>query len=315
MTVMPMDEKPSKLNKKGVASPGWHRFSIGDFEVTVISDGPLPMTPPSSGYSEAPASEIEQLLGDHFLPIDKLLLGQNAVLVNNGRQLALIDTGMGDSMGPISHMFGPSTGHLVNNLRASGVEPEHIDVIMLSHGHPDHCWGLVDANGEAVFKNAELAVNENELNHWLDESSASVSEFAKVTVSGARKNFSPYLDRLILTKDGRAVISGVSTFACPGHSVAHQGFIIESDGQMLVNIADLAHHHVLALRNPAWEMSTDTDPKEAARSRLRMLDMLATDRAPVLGYHFPWPGAGHIVRAGSGYAWAADALYTHMMKS
>ncbi|NTH16725.1 MBL fold metallo-hydrolase [Agrobacterium rhizogenes] len=302
-----------KLQHFGNASSGWHRFMLGDFEITAISDGPMPMRPPSAGFAGAPLEEIDALLTESYLSTDQLLLSQNAILVNNGRQLILIDTGMGDSMGPASHLFGPSTGHLLENLRSAGFKAEDVDVVILTHGHADHSWGLTDIDGNAVFPNAQLAISEKELSYWLDESNRKVSEFADINVSGAIKNFSPYLDRLIMVKDGQQVVPGVVAMACPGHTVGHHGYIIDSNGQTLVNTGDMAHHHVLALRRPEWEISFDSDPKLAVASRIRILDMLAADRVAVLGYHFPWPGLGHIARAGDAYAWVPSPVETYMM--
>ena len=71
----------------------------------------------------------------------------------------------------------------------------------------------------------------------------------------------------------------------------------------MVNTGDLAHHYVLLLRKPAWEFFADTDPKQSARTRSRMLDSFAANRTPILSYHFPWPGLGHVAKEGDGFAW------------
>ena len=45
----------------------------------------------------------------------------------------------------------------------------------------------------------------------------------------------------------------------------------------------------------------DTDPDQGIASRVKTLDMLESERMPVLVYHFPWPGIGHISKDGEGY--------------
>lgn len=307
-----MNQHIAKLQPIGVACAGWHRFKVGDFEITAVSDGQLPLQP-SSGFDGAPVAEIDGLLAESFLPNDRLMLGQNCLVVNTGARLALIDTGMGDSMGEASHMFGPSTGHMVENLRAAGFDPADIDVVILTHAHADHSWGLVDAEGRAVFPNAELALSEDELRYWTDEGNRALSPFNDINVRGAIRNLTPYLDRLIMVRDEAEVIPGIVGVASPGHSIGHHGYLIASGAESVFNIGDLAHHHVLALRRPDWEISYDTDPKLAVRSRRRILDRLATDRTPVLGYHFPWPGLGHIARLADGYVWVATPLDTFML--
>ncbi|HYF06414.1 MAG TPA: MBL fold metallo-hydrolase, partial [Acetobacteraceae bacterium] len=110
-------------------------------------------------------------------------------------------------------------------------------------------------------------------------------------------------DRMIMARDGAEVIPGVTAIATPGHTVGHMVYAITSGGRTMVNTGDLAHHHVLLLRRPMWEFAYDTDPRQSAQTRSRMLDRLANERHTVLSYHFPWPGVGHVARQGEGYAW------------
>ena len=62
------------------------------------------------------------------------------------------------------------------------------------------------------------------------------------------------------------------------------------------------------LRKPAWEFAFDTDPKQSARSRARMLDSFAANRTPILSYHFPWPGLGHVAKEGEGFGWYPEGM-------
>jgi glyoxylase-like metal-dependent hydrolase (beta-lactamase superfamily II) len=95
----------------------------------------------------------------------------------------------------------------------------------------------------------------------------------------------------------------VTAIATPGHTVGHHVYAITFGGTTVVNTGDLAHHQVLLLRRPMWEFAYDTDPKQSAQTRARMLERLATDRHAMLSYHFPWPGLGHVAKEGEGYAW------------
>ncbi len=73
----------------------------------------------------------------------------------------LVDTGFGDET--------PQLGRLLPNLASVGVDPAGIDAILMTHMHPDHEAGLVDASGRAVFPNAELVVHEDDVAFWQDE--------------------------------------------------------------------------------------------------------------------------------------------------
>lgn len=290
------------------ASPAWYRFRIGEFEATVISDGHLPLGKPGDGFPTAPAAEMAAILRNNFLPGDGVLLEQNILVLNTGRQLILFDTGMGESMGAASRMFGPTTGRMLANLRAAGFEPGQIDVVALTHAHCDHCWGLVDAQGARVFPNAQVAISEADLRFWTDDANKRGPAFMVPFIDGAKLNLNAYRDRMIMLRDEQPAVPGVVALATPGHTVGHHVFAITSGNTTVVNSGDLAHHHAIMLQRPAWEFAFDTDPGQSARTRTRMLDRIATDRHAMLSYHFPWPGLGHVAKEGTGFAWVAAPM-------
>lgn len=283
--------------------PAWHRFRIGEFEATVVSDGKLPLGNPVPAFPASPPQEIAALMQANFLPVDAATLEQNVLIVNTGRQLVLFDTGMGDSMGAASQMFGPTTGRMLRNMRAAGIEPSQIDMVILTHAHCDHCWALVDAQGNRNFPNAQVAVSESDLRFWTDPANKRGPEFMTAFIDGATKNLNAYRDRLVMVRDGQEVVPGIQAMSAPGHTVGHTIYAITSGGRTVVNTGDLAHHSVLLLRRPLWEFSFDTDPKQSAQTRARALERFATDRTQVLSYHFAWPGLGHVVKEQEGYAW------------
>lgn len=283
--------------------PAWHRFRIGQFEATVVSDGALPLGDPTQAFLGVPPENIENMLRAAFLPPKAATLEQNALILNTGRHLVLFDTGMGDSMGADSRMFGPTTGRLLRNMRAAGIDPAQIDMVIATHAHSDHIWGLVDAQGNRNFPNAQVAIAESDLLFWTDDANKRGPAFMTAFIEGAKKNLAAYRDRMVMVRDGAEVIPGVTAIAAPGHTVGHTCYAISSGNEVVVNTGDLAHHHILLLRQPAMEFSFDTDPKQSAQTRTRMLDRLATDRHAVLSYHFPWPGLGHVTREGQGFAW------------
>jgi glyoxylase-like metal-dependent hydrolase (beta-lactamase superfamily II) len=123
----------------------------------------------------------------------------------------------------------------------------------------------------------------------------------KMTVTGARKHLLPNRDRMVFFKDGEEFLPGIQAMSTPGHTVGHMVFIITSDGKTLAVIGDLTHHQVLLMLKPRLQFVNDTDPKQGANTRVRVLDMLATNRIPLLGYHFPWPGIGHVAKFGDGF--------------
>jgi glyoxylase-like metal-dependent hydrolase (beta-lactamase superfamily II) len=293
---------------RGDQPPAWHRFKWGAFEATVISDGSLPLGKPQDSFVGPGASQIAAMLTDAFLDPNAATLEQNILVLNTGSQILLFDTGMGESMGADSKMFGPTTGRMLANLRAAGIQPEQIDMVVATHAHCDHVWGLVDANGQPVFPNAQVAINETDVKFWTDDANKKGPAFMVPFIDGAKKNLNAYRDRMVMVRNEQEVVPGVVALFTPGHTVGHTCYAITSEGKTLVNTGDLAHHQVLLLRQPMMEFSFDSDPKQSAVTRTRMLDRLATDKHAVLSYHFPWPGLGHVRKEGEGYAWVPSAV-------
>lgn len=292
----------------GRRAPAWYRFKLGDYEATVITDGSLPLGKAEEAFVGARPGEINAMMTANFLDPANALLEQNALVVNTGRQLILFDTGMGDSMGADSQMFGPTTGKLLANLRAAGIDPAQIDLVVLTHAHCDHCWALVDANGNRNFPNAQVAVSETDLKYWTDEGNIRGPAFMGPFIRGATKNLNAYRDRMIMSQDGKEVTPGITAIASPGHTLGHMMYQISSGQNSMVFTGDLAHHHILLLQRPLLEFSFDTDPKMSAQTRARALERFATDKTMLLSYHFPWPGMGRVSKQGEGYAWVPQPM-------
>ncbi len=280
--------------------PEWYRFRFGEFEITVVGDGDLDLGDPAGGFPGHPKDDLTALLREHFLPTDKLVLPQNCFVLNTGRQLVLFDTGVG-----YTRPFGPNTGMLLANLRAAGIRPEEIDAVVCSHGHIDHVWGIIGGDGKPNFPNAQVFISKADFDYWTDEARASAAGWVGTFVQGARRNLLPVRDRLTFAEDGKEVVPGVVAVAAPGHTVGHTAYAIQSGNRVAMFIGDLAHHQVIMLRRPLIEFAFDTDPKQSAQTRLRLLRQIARERTFVLSYHFPFPGVGHVAAEGEGFAWHA----------
>jgi glyoxylase-like metal-dependent hydrolase (beta-lactamase superfamily II) len=117
-------------------------------------------------------------------------------------------------------------------------------------------------------------------------------------------------DSIVFLKDGREVVPGMQALSTPGHTVGHTSFVISSQGSSIVYIADLGHQPLLQMENPRAEFARDTDPKQGVSSRLRVFDMVASGKIPIVAYHFPWPGVGHVAKNGDNYRYVAIEMQT-----
>jgi hypothetical protein len=76
--------------------PAAYRFKVGGFQCTVVSDGPLKLgTFTEEMFKGISQERIDAILAANFLDKDDFTVDQNALVLNTGSKLALIDTGMG----------------------------------------------------------------------------------------------------------------------------------------------------------------------------------------------------------------------------
>jgi glyoxylase-like metal-dependent hydrolase (beta-lactamase superfamily II) len=291
----------ARAPKLGTQSPYFHRFILGDAEVTVVSDGPLPLGDPKGTFTGVPDDELRKMLSDNFLSPSNIVLEQNSPVVNMGDKLVLFDTGMGTAKD-----FGPTTGRQQKSMAEAGIKPEDIDAVVFSHAHVDHIGGVVDNGGKVLFPNAQFYIAQSDFDYWTDE--GKLGGAMKDFVVHARSNLLPVRDKLVFFKDGQEILPGVQAMAAPGHTVGHHIFMISSGGKSFAFLGDLTHHQILLMEKPRMEFSYDTDPKQAAESRVRMLDMLAANKIPVMSYHYPWPGYGHVVKTGEGFHYIPEPM-------
>ncbi len=287
-------EAASALNQ----APYFYRFRIGELLGTVVSDGILPLGDPTASFLGPSADDMRAMLSRNFLPTDNAVLEQNILVVDAGDQRILFDTGMGSSQ-----MFGPTPGKLMPSLAAAGIDPGTITAIVCTHGHCDHVWGIMSDAGERIFPNAQIWISEADFDFWTDEAKLSATDPAWMApfVEGARRNLMPNQDRMKFFKDGEEFLPGLQAMFAPGHTVGHTAFIVTSGNDTLAVIGDLTHHHVILLETPLTQFAFDTDPAQSAQTRVRVLDMIAAQRLPLIAYHFPWPGIGHVEKVGEGF--------------
>jgi len=259
------------------------RFTLGDFEVTtLLASTNLRPDPQSIFGRNVDAAEFAAVSAQNFLSADEARYFFTPVVVNTGAQVILFDTGL-------------STGGITGALAAAGYQPEQIDTVVITHMHGDHIGGLSDG-GVATFANAAYVTGQVEYDHW-----------ARAGNPGFDGNVRPLADRMSFLAPDQDVASGITSVEAYGHTPGHMGYHIESNGARLMLFADLANHPVWSLARPDWEMRFDMDRESAAASRRRVLDMIATDRIPAVGYHMPFPALGFVNRREDGFRWIPES--------
>jgi glyoxylase-like metal-dependent hydrolase (beta-lactamase superfamily II) len=278
-------------------APGFYRFKLGDYTVTMVHDGFSLRPNPLEGFvRNATPEEVGQALRDGMLPVQNLPNPFTVTFLDTGRGIIAFDAGTG------AGQLGGRTGTLPANLRAAGIDPAAVTLVAVSHFHGDHITGLTTAENAVVFPNAEVAVPAAEWAFWTEEAnSGRVPEMQRGTFANTRRRMGPYQARLRQFQDGQEIAPGVRAIAAHGHTPGHSVFHVSSGGEQLFVMADTSSRPDLFLRNPQWQSIFDLDGAMATETRRRLFGRIADERARFTAYHFNFPSNGYVTRLGEGF--------------
>ena len=266
-------------------APAYYRTRLGNFEVTVLSDGTASREVDKIMH---PAELVRQAMEDSHenLPID---LSINTYLINTGKQLVLVDTGAGE-------LFGPgSGGQLISNLKAAGYLPEQVDAILLTHIHGDHSGGLAIA-GQRLFPNATVYVDKRDSEFWLSETVRLTHPEKNATFKQSHQTMDPYVAAgKLKTFDGATqLFPGIRSVPAYGHTPGHSAYLIESQGQRLLLWGDTVHVAEIQFAEPTVSIEYDVEHDAAVASRQALFTEAARQGYLIGSAHISFPGLGHL---------------------
>jgi glyoxylase-like metal-dependent hydrolase (beta-lactamase superfamily II) len=259
------------------------RTTLGDFELTVLSDGPyfldggamFGVVPKPMWERRAPADEF-----------NRILLGTNTVVVRTGKHTVAIETGIGNKLSPkLQEIFGAKQ-QLPASFAAAGISLEEVDIVINTHLHFDHCgWNTtLTADGKIVptFPNARYFAHRGEVEHGH-------LQLERDAVSYVSANYDPLVESGQMTLvDGGAgsiteIITGISVEVYPGHTAQLMAVNIDSNGHRGCYISDLipTSAHI----DPTWVMGYDLDPVTCIEQRKRFLARAIPEEWLVLFTH------------------------------
>ena len=137
-----------------------HRLTLGDFELTAISDGTYHLD------GGAFFGVVPKVMWQRRVKADEKNLvpsGLNSVVVRTGEKTVLIETGIGNKLPDRMVKIYGQPAKLLDNLNAAGVSPEDVDIVINTHLHFDHCgWNTVRQGDKiaATFPKAQYYVQE-----------------------------------------------------------------------------------------------------------------------------------------------------------
>jgi glyoxylase-like metal-dependent hydrolase (beta-lactamase superfamily II) len=287
---------------QGELQPTIYRFKLGEFEVATVLDAKAIREGLHPHYgANASADEVMALARANNIDTQRFEHPNIPTLVNTGKQLVLLDTGNGALPREYEQLSKRlPLGQTAARLAIAGYRPEDIDVIVITHGHPDHIGGLIEG-GKPVFPNARYVFGAAEFDFW--KRGENVREARKFNRELFMTICVPLADRSTFVKPGDEVAPGITAVDAAGHSPGLLAFHIESNGKRFMVTADTCTQYVMAVQRPEWHFEMDDDKDRAVATRKRILDMLATDRLFVASFHMPFPGIGYVEKGQAGYRW------------
>jgi len=263
--------------------------SVGKHQIVAITDGDFQFDVELFPGTED--SYIQELLGN--AGVDSVQTNFNAFVIKSPERTMLVDAGPRD-------LFGPTCGNLPEGLSEANIANQDITHLMLTHLHPDHIAGAITVDGEAVFSNATLLVNEDEFAFWNrdesfgDDNMDQWQQMAKAVLAA-------YRDRTELFAADADLGAGVTAISLPGHTPGHSGFRVDDGNDSLLMACDIVHAPDLQFADPEIAIAFDIDADTARTTRKRILDMVVTDRLKFTGGHMMSPKFARIQREQKGY--------------
>jgi len=274
-------------------------MALGAAQLTTLSDGNL-VLPLDFLIGDLPQAQAIEALAQHGITGDTLTPPCNLTLYRDGTNTVLFDAGSGPG-------FMPSAGHLAEALDAAGVAADEITHVLFTHAHPDHLWGVLDDFDDPVFANARHMIGQTELDYWTDPATVDTIGEARASFAvGAARRLDAIAHRLETFGPGQEVLPGIMAHDTGGHTPGHVSFEVRQGNAAVMVVGDAIGNGHLALTQPDWASGADQDAEQGIATRLRLLDQLATDGMPMVGFHLPGGGLGRVERAGDAYRFVTE---------
>lgn len=277
-------------------SPGYYRMMLGDWQITAVSDGTVVVPLDKLLTHITPQKLLQRMAADAMTPAAETSI--NAFVINTGRELILVDTGAGE-------LFGSAGGHLLENLRAAGIAPEDISLVLLTHIHADHSGG-VEYRGKPAFPNATVRVEQKDVDFWLNPAHLSdVEPGQRHTFAESERSLRPVIDagKLTTFHAPTEILPGIEAIPAAGHTPGSVIYRVSRGGQNMLMWGDIIHAKAVQMPDPEVAIHFDVNQQQAVATREKVLKLAAQEGDWVAAAHIAFPGIGHVKEEGKAWRW------------
>jgi glyoxylase-like metal-dependent hydrolase (beta-lactamase superfamily II) len=257
-------------------------FSVGSIRCTALLDGEA-LYEPQDLFSNASPDEWKPLVSDRLDPNGYLPVPYQPLLIEGAETTVLIDAGAGAEL---AAEWEEPVGLATASLASLGITPEAIQIVLITHAHPDHVGGLTTVTEGArqpVFPNARHLISSEEWRFWhlevLPEPSSHMAPVARIHLTTLRE-----AGLLELIDGDVELAAGVRTMTTPGHTPGHLSVSVSSEGENAVVAGDAILTDA-SFGHPEWYAGAEVDPAQTAATRASLLDRTVRENAVVTAFH------------------------------
>ncbi len=259
------------------------QLSEGQFEF--FSDGTVHRKPVDESADPRPSLSGKR---------NSALIGINPILISNGEDNILLDTGLGWGLDAGSGYDDIS--NVVTNLDIFDIDPEAVSHVVLTHLHYDHAAGssFTDASSATrpTFPNATYYVQKREWDYALEQVESGMDikgigyrldDFYRLVADG-RVEF--------ITEDFMTLTEGVEVMWTGGHTPGHQAVRIRDQGKTAFYLGELLPNESHLNRYAMRQM--DVHPLQAKKMKIQLLKSAYESKAVLFFYHSLFSKVGRL---------------------
>ncbi len=287
-------------------------WSIGPVSVTRIEEqlgyGSFPPETYFSGFErEVLERNLGWLVPDHYVPAENMLITSvHSWLIRTPHHTILLDCCAGNHKDrPWWPRFNQLDTPFLERLRAAGVGPEDIDIVLCTHLHADHIgWNTVLKDGRWVptFPNARYLFSRLENDFWDPRVNVALAEDPARRIA-YQDSVLPVVEagQALLVEGSHAIDDTLLVEPAPGHTPGHVLLKLSGGGAGGVFCGDVLHHP-LQIYAPHWNSQFCLAPEDARATRRRVLEHCCENKALLFPTHFGAPHVAAIARSGDAFS-------------